>query len=298
MSDTTGANEEAAEYPSFGPACESCKRPDVSNMKWQDGVKNFFSIYFASPRMGPIGYILGSPYSPFRLERQIPYKNWRDRFEDLLAIDAGRGMISEEDRKVELAARMKNRYESTSESIEMLNGMVRDNLKFESTVLDLRNDAAKAGRLEAVKILEEELAKLTSSRERSISDAQQDKAGFESIKNSTASNIKARGYWLASLTTSGALPGWFSVTRASLEGDVTTLSRFNAPPELQANIEVSEYELAQIFEQGQPHSFSTTTPLPQNELNALANGSLKPEYHDKANSFLKYFEPSPSSILA
>ena len=292
MPASTGADEEV-EYPSFGAACESCKRPDVSNMNWQDGVKNFFSIYFASPRMGPIGYILNSPYSPFRLERQIPEKNWRDRFEDLLTIDAGRGMISDEDRRAETAAIMKNRYESTSESIKMLNGMVRDNLKSESTVLKMRNDAAKASGLETVKILDEELAEIGSARERLISDAQQDKAGFESIKNSTASNIKPRGYWLASLTTSGALPGWFSITQAGLEGEVTTLSRYNAPPELQASIVISEYELVQIFEQGQPHSFSASTPLPQNQLNALANGSLKLEYHDKENSLYKEFEPSP-----
>lgn len=99
MSDSIGSDEEALEYPSFGATCESCKRPDASNMTWQDGVKHFFSNFLASPRMGPIGYILNSPYSPLRLERQIPYKDWRDPFEDLLAIDAGRGMISKEDRK-------------------------------------------------------------------------------------------------------------------------------------------------------------------------------------------------------
>ena len=185
MSDTTAANEEAAEYPSFGATCESCKRPDVSNLTWPDGVKHFFANYLASPRMGPIGYILNSPYSPLRLERQIPHRNWRDRFEDLLAIDAGRGMISEEDRKAEFAAIMESRYEIANESIKMLNGMVRDNLKAESTVQKLRNDAAKAGGFEDVKILDDELARMSSARGGWIKDAQRDKADFESIQNSS-----------------------------------------------------------------------------------------------------------------
>lgn len=193
---------------------------------------------------------------------------------------------------------MKNRYEATNASIKMLDRMVQDTLKAESTALKMRDEAAKAGGLEAVKILDEELVKMSSARENCIRDAQRDKADFESIKNSTASNIKSRGYWLASLTTSGALPGWFSLTQVGLEGDITTLSRHDAPPELHASILISEYELMQIFEQGQPHSFGAPTPLPRNELKALADGSLKLESQDKVKSFFHKFVPSPSSILA
>lgn len=39
--------------------------------------------------MGPLGYILHSQYSPFRLETEYPSRNWRDAFEDLLALDLG-----------------------------------------------------------------------------------------------------------------------------------------------------------------------------------------------------------------
>ena len=52
------------------------------------------ATYFASPRMWPLGYILGSTYSPLNLEQQLPNFNWRDRFEDLLAFESGKQMIS------------------------------------------------------------------------------------------------------------------------------------------------------------------------------------------------------------
>ena len=129
-----------------------------------------------------------------------------------------------------------------------------------------------------------------------INDAQRIKIEFGSLKRAPASNIKSRGQWLASLTTSGALPGWLSVTQAGLEGDITTFSRYDAPPELAAGLTTSEYELVQIFEQGKPHSFDAPTPLPQNQLEALARGSLKMKLQENVNGLLKGFEPSPSSV--
>ncbi|KAI4210595.1 MAG: hypothetical protein LQ351_006573 [Letrouitia transgressa] len=40
------------------------------------------------PKYWPIGYILGSSYSPLSLEEQFPEHKWRDAFEDLLAIES------------------------------------------------------------------------------------------------------------------------------------------------------------------------------------------------------------------
>ena len=63
MADST-APEDVPTYPSLGAACNTCKTPDMSDMTWYDGANHFFSTLLATPSMGPIGYILESPYSP------------------------------------------------------------------------------------------------------------------------------------------------------------------------------------------------------------------------------------------
>ena len=52
--------------------------------------------------MWPFGFLVSnSAYSPFQLERDAPGVNWRDAFEDLLALESGGNMISADDRKME-----------------------------------------------------------------------------------------------------------------------------------------------------------------------------------------------------
>ena len=283
---------------SFGAACETCKRPDMSNMTWQDGVKNFFSTFLATPRMGPIGYILNSPYSPLRLEVEIPIKNWRESFEDLLAIDTGGEMISNESRMAETAAAIKGRYNFANDCIAMNNHWVQQNLKFESAVLKIRDAAAKKGNHEEVAQIDNKILSIVrSDRANKIKDARQDKDDFDAIKYKPASYIKSRGQWVASLITSGALPGWYSVLENSIEGHVMTFARHNAPPELDAGITISEEELLRVFEQGQPHGFGTPQPLPQEKLRALGDGSLKLQLRDEGFGLLDEFKPSPFSII-
>ena len=114
-----GGNTE--DFPSFGSVCSTCNSPDTSNMTWGDGMKYFFSSFYATPRMWPIGYILDSHYSPLRLERRLPNRNWRDAFEDLLAVEAGRDIISDEGRKAGDDYASRNRYELASRFIAEAN---------------------------------------------------------------------------------------------------------------------------------------------------------------------------------
>ena len=48
------------------------------------------------PTVVAMGYLTESPYSPFHLERELPNRNWRNAFEDLLTLESGGEMISDE----------------------------------------------------------------------------------------------------------------------------------------------------------------------------------------------------------
>lgn len=67
--------------------------------------------------MWPLGYILGSDYSPLYLELQYPNINWRDSFEDLLALESGKKMISAVSRQKEAVTANRILIESVREDI-------------------------------------------------------------------------------------------------------------------------------------------------------------------------------------
>ena len=64
--------------------------------------------------MWPVGYIIGSPYSPFHLELQMPKRHWRDSIEDLLALEYGGEMINLDNRKEETEVGRQVRFERAS----------------------------------------------------------------------------------------------------------------------------------------------------------------------------------------
>ena len=57
--------------------------------------------WLLSPRMWPVGNLIGSPYSPLHVEQAYPQREWRDAFEDMLAVESGGEMISSESRQEE-----------------------------------------------------------------------------------------------------------------------------------------------------------------------------------------------------
>ncbi|KAL8725829.1 MAG: hypothetical protein Q9166_007116 [cf. Caloplaca sp. 2 TL-2023] len=267
-------------------------------MTWDDGEKYFFSTLFATPRMGPVGYILDSPYSPLRVERDIPSRNWRDAFEDLLAIDLNGKMIDTKDRKAEDASASKHRYDVATSTIQMVNHLVQKSLEGEKKWLDLRKRASKNRDTASVAQIDEQvLPNIRSNREEVIAEGSKAKANFEQFETATASSLKTRGQWIASLITSGALPGWQWATRNSVAGPIMNFRRRDASPELDAGIQLSELELAQVFENGQPHAFGSPEALPQEPIQALANGSVTAREPPGGDNMARTFWPSPSSIL-
>lgn len=289
-------SEKAPTYPSFGPPCDHCNRPDTSNMTWKDGGKYFFSTYFASPRMGPVGYILDSPYSPFRVEREIPSRNWRDAFEDLLALDTGGNTISHAHRKAEDTYAASERYDLASGYIAMINTFMRENQKLDSRLAKLCKVATKSGDKENAARFDGPMrSRLKQAMDDLTKRAKHVKSDYEAKKDKSASSLKSRGHWIASLMTSGALPGWYWNELISVDGPVIGFGRVDAPPELMAGITVTEKELSQQFDHGQPHVFGSPQPLPRDRLQALSNGVL--EAPRSRIGPLRSFDASPSSTL-
>lgn len=273
--------EQADNCPSFGPSCHHCNSPDTSNMTWQDGVKNFFSTYLSSPRMGPLGYILGSQYSPFQLETELPSRNWRDAFEDLLALDLRGQMIPEAYRKAEDTFAAKQRYHLASDIIALSNTLIRENKEIDSRITRLSRVATKSGDKELAAHLADSTmrSQLKDITTHSITQAQEAKSLYESDQSKPASSLKSHCHWIASLITSGALPGWSWCERTSVDGPVVEFARVNAPPELEAGISTSDMELSLQFVHGRPWSFGSPQPLRQDLLQALVDGTLQaPEF--------------------
>ncbi|KAL8765069.1 MAG: hypothetical protein Q9209_007730 [Squamulea sp. 1 TL-2023] len=285
-------------YTSFGPACDKCNRLDTSNMTWEDGMKNFFSTYFASSRMGPLGYILNNPYSPLYVERALPSHNWRDAFEDLLAIDLTGKMINTEDRAAEDVVAARNRYDDASQAIQLLNYTIQKNEELKKFALESRNVAVDNRDDGAVARIDNAiLPELKALRENHISEGIKCKEEYDKDMAATATSLKTRGQWITSLINSGALPGWRWTVRNSVDGPTVYIRRKHAPPELDAAVAMSELELNEHFEKGQPYNFDSPQPLPEEKLQMLVKNP--PPAPDPAigGSLLRKFWPSPSSIL-
>ncbi|KAL8669346.1 MAG: hypothetical protein Q9168_006062 [Polycauliona sp. 1 TL-2023] len=266
-------------------------------MTWDDGEKNFFSTLLSSMRMGPIGYILGSPYSPLRVEQEIPSRNWREAFEDLLAIDTRGSMILEAHRKAENTFWAKQNYDFASGDITRFNASIKEYQKVERRTADLGKVATAHGDKEKAAWVESEArpgikAIITDM----ATHAQAIALGYESMQDKPASRQKHYGQWIASLVNSGALPGWSWREIISMDGAVMAFKRVDAPPELEVGIEFSEKELWAHFVEGVPHKIASSQPLPLNQLKALSDGVIQSP-RTRTGPWMP-FDPSPASIIA
>ena len=272
----------------------------MSNMTWEDGVKHFFSTIFARPQMWPVGYILGSPYSPLRLERLQPERNWRDPFEDLLAIEAGRPMIREESRTAEDRHISRSLFEFASANINACNSETQRFEKIRERAQEMyRAHVERNEHHDANYVKNEHLPLFSIELERLANQAQNYKTHFEARKDSTATSLKPRGHWIASLMTSGALPTWSWSMHNSLDGPVMGFHKRDASS---GGITMSELEIKQHFEGGQPHGFGTPTSIPSLQLKAVIDGTYPVPsfgltgYH--SDEFFKDLRPSKTSIIS
>ena len=283
---------------SFGSTCNVCDRLDMSNMTWGDGISNFFSTFFAAPRMWPLGYILHNAYSPLRLERAFPSHNWRDAFEDLLALEAGRDMIRHSDRLAETSYSIRDRYELASRAIASSDTGLQSLVQMRAETLEGRQEAVRNGQNHVVRYYDDHLLAMhQTEHDRLVLQAQKARKDFEKNRNAHASSVKPRGQWIASLINSGALPGWEWSTSNSLDGPTMHFRRRDAPPEMDIGlIGVSELELEQVFEKDHLYSFGMPAPIPEDTIKTLTDESDK-YVSDIHPDPLRNYMPSRSSII-
>lgn len=240
---------------------DNCKKSvlepsqNTENVPLYERMRQVMNEWELSPRMWPVGYIIGSPYSPFRVEQELPNRNWRNAFEDLLALESGDEMVSHESRKQEKAVAARVNWERANHCIGKLsqyNAREAPGFNLAQTILnelkssEHETDPALSSWLMKKIDIVKELA------QRRVALAQTFKDREETRREWSASRHKDRGQWMASLITSGALRGWRSTLEDSEDGDVIHLTKDLVAPEDQDGISLSERELHDHFEDGKP----------------------------------------------
>ena len=269
------ASTSSPEQPS-GPEpglvlCDNCKNSvlepsqDSENVSLRDTMHQVITAWSLSPRFWPIGYIIASPYSPFRVEQELPKRDWRNAFEDLLALDSGGEMISHESRKQETAVADKLRWERAYQCIEKLNKLnARDAPSFTrvQTALSSAKSQGRQADPAVVSWLEKKINEARKMAQRRVAIAESFKADEAAARDWSASRQKDRGQWIASLITSGALRGWGSRLRDSEHGDLINLFKVPWAPENEDQVDFTftEREVQEHFEDGRP--FEITAPGP------------------------------------
>lgn len=243
-------------------ACDKCGAPASwvdtipGNLSWKQSLKHHLDTYFASPRMWPIGYIIQSSYSPFRLELEMPdhHGNWRDAFEDLLALESGGQMISLESRKKEAEVAKRLWHDSVSLRVSFINDRLKSDARTMSLLQRARDLATRGNWAEPL----EEVGKAIPAQEeyskKLVADGKGWIANLEEQMGISrpASSYKMRGQWMASLVSSGALPRWLAQISESSEGFQVALSKYQEGPDDADSQSMTEMELKKQFEEGIP----------------------------------------------
>ena len=239
--------------------CDKCKKSvlepsqNAEHIPLRDRIRQIWSEWRLSPQLWPMGYLIESPYCPFHVEQELPNRNWRNAFEDLLALESVGEMISDENREQERAVAARISWERASHCITILNKLnARDfpSWKLAQTALNAAKSSRHQEDLVMVSWLEEKIRLARESAQRRVALAESFKAREEIRREWPASRYKDRGQWMASLITSGALTGWSSTLVDSEHGDLIRLYNDLAGPE--DGISFTEFELHELFEDGKP----------------------------------------------
>lgn len=242
--------------------CDNCKKSilgssqGTDNATFTERLRKIKTEWCLSPRMWPIGYIIESPYSPFWIEQLLPARDWRNAFEDLLALASGGEMISPESRKKEKAVGANLTWDRASKCIEKLNNLnARDASQYKHVQTTF--NAAKSPGLQMdpslISWMERKMSEAREMVQHRVAVAEAFKNWEATRRELSASRQKARGQWMASLITSGALGGWNSTLKDSEHGDLIVLRKEVVTPEDdQDSIGFTERELREHFEDGKP----------------------------------------------
>ena len=241
--------------------CDKCKKSvlepsqNAEYIPVSDRIRQIWRDWRLSPQMWPVGYLIESSYSPFRVEQELPNRNWRNAFEDLLALESGGEMISDESRKQEKAVAARLNWERASHCIETLNKLNARDAPTWTLAQTALNNAKSSGHQTDLAIISWLDMKINAAREMAqhrVAIAESFKVREETRREWSASRHKDRGQWMASLITSGALTGWSSTLEDSEHGDLIRLKNEAADPERSDGINFTEFELHELFEEGKP----------------------------------------------
>ena len=227
-----GATKVALEFslivyqiPSIEMTDSSSIQSDLAKCSWtknlsrRDSTRLPTATYLASPRMWPVGYILGSQYSPLNLEQVCPEINWRDRFEDLLALETGEKMISAVSRQNEAAAVARICNEIAHDEITHVNQELQRNQDYVTLLQRMREVSVRRKDTASVSMIDSRvLPYLKESSETAIAKGKASISGLKALQNKPASSCKRGLTWITSLISSGAMPAWHSVIYDSDDG--------------------------------------------------------------------------------
>lgn len=243
--------------------CDNCKKSvlepyqNTESISYHERMSQARKEWLLSPSMWPVGYIIGSPYSPFWVEQELPKRDWRNAFEDLLALESGGEMVSLESRKQEQAVAAKVNWERAKSCIEKLNKFNARNAhtyNLVQTALNLAKSPGNQTDPSFISWLDEKKKMVAEMVQRRVDTAKAFKTMEEIRREWSASLRKDRGQWMASLITSGALTSWNSTLEDSEEGELMVLGT----PE--DGIKFSENELREHFKHGKPLHEGTPGP--------------------------------------
>ena len=181
-----------------------------------------------SPRMWPIGYLLGSPFSPLQLEHEIPERNWRDAFEDLLALETSGQMISRESREKEAKIAARVAREELQAIITRSNELFARSSRYMSILQRSRKLAVGRNITDWVSGIDKAALEERTKCQNLIESSQTLISQFNEMEQAgkpiVSRDVMLMGHWIASLISSGALPTWESRLYNSANG---TLWSFN-----------------------------------------------------------------------
>ena len=246
--------------------CDKCGAPaswaDDMNLSYPDSIQHHLYTWLVSPRMWPIGYIVGSPFSPLQLEREIPERNWRDAFEDLVALETCGQMISHESRKKEAEVAARLLRQEAYDAVSQINEMLESDSKYVSILQIMRKLAARRENVGWVSQIDKAALRKRMRSQQLIDKGQDIICKLKELEQDNwakhSSRSKPRGHWISSLVSSGALPGWESRLFDSANGICWSFNKKVASYESsdhvrdEDNLLITEHELSSRFEWGLP----------------------------------------------
>ena len=221
-----------------------------------------YHTYLESPRIWPIGYLVGNPFSPLQLKLEIPERNWKDAFEDLIALETCGQMISRESREKEAEAFVRLARQEVHVAISRANEILARDSKHMSILQRSRKLAARRGFTDWVSHFDKAALEQRTSSQEYINRGQTLISMLDEIeqpgKPKVSSENMRMGHWIASLISSGALPAWESRLYDSADGNLWSFNKRIAPHESteqvddQAGLDVTDDALDSRFYQRIP----------------------------------------------